>query len=75
MFCHSYLHYIANQKMSTQSDDEEPFSYLDSATPVTPQLAYRFLKEAFQCRCDDGCYEEVWTDEDAKSIIERIYMI
>ena len=64
---------ITNQTMSAQS--EEPFSYLDSVTPVTPQLAYRFLKEAFKCRCDDGCYEEEWTNEEAKSIIEYMYMI
>ena len=61
--------------MSTQSNEEEPFSCLDSASPVTPQLAHRFLKDAFQCRCDDGCHEEELTDEEAKSIIERLYMI
>jgi hypothetical protein len=59
--------------MSTKTD-EDAFSYLDSATPVTPALAHRFLKEAFQCSYDDN-YDIDWTEEEAKSIIVRTNMI
>jgi hypothetical protein len=59
--------------MSTEPD-EVHFSYLDSATPVTPAMAHRFLKEVFQCSYCDS-YEYDWTEEEAKSIIERINMI
>jgi hypothetical protein len=54
--------------------DEVHFSYLDSATPVTPAMAHRFLKEGFQCGYFDS-YEYDWTEEEAKLIIERINMI
>jgi hypothetical protein len=60
--------------MSTKPDKVH-FSYLDSATPVTPTLAHRFLKEAFRCRYDENYEENDWTEEEAKSIIERINMI
>ena len=53
----------------------DKFSYMDGASPVTAALAHRFLKEAFQCHYNDGVYQEEWTDEEAKSIIQRINMI
>jgi hypothetical protein len=45
------------------------FSYLDSAPPLTPAMAQRFLKEAFS-ECGNAHTELL-----AKSIIERIKMI
>jgi hypothetical protein len=60
--------------MSTEPD-EVHFSYQDSGMPVTPALAHRFLKEAFQCRYDESYDDNNWTEEEAKSIIERINMI
>jgi hypothetical protein len=43
------------------------FFYLDSAYPLSPVTAQRFLKEAFQCGYDDHCTKLL-----AKSISERM---
>ena len=59
--------------MSTKPD-EVHFFYLDSATPVTPALAHKFLKEVFQYSYYEK-YEYNCTEEEAKSIIKRINMI